>query len=173
LKLSPQNFGTTIRKIEEAWKESTIDEPIKYTFVDDIIKQLYIKEQQNALIAVIASILAIFVAILGLYGLTSFSVESRTKEIGVRKVMGSSIISICYLISKKTLVLITISALISFPLIYYVSNKWLENFYYRISPGIITFMAGLIITILISLLTISYRTFNAAITNPARSLRYE
>ena len=137
------------------------------------MRQLYIKERQNALIAVVSSILAIFVAILGLYGLTSFSVENRTKEIGVRKVMGSSITSICYLISKETLLLIMISALISFPVIYFVAGKWLENFFYRINPGVITFMGGLIITMLIALLTISYRTIKAARTNPARSLRYE
>ena len=173
VKIASQNYAGTIKRLEDAWHESKADEPIRYRFMDDIMRQLYIKERQNALIAVVSSILAIFVAILGLYGLTSFSVENRTKEIGVRKVMGSSITSICYLISKETLLLIMISALISFPVIYFVAGKWLENFFYRINPGVITFMGGLIITMLIALLTISYRTIKAARTNPARSLRYE
>jgi putative ABC transport system permease protein len=173
VRIAQQNYGEIISKIEDAWQESQAAEPIRYTFMDDIMRQLYIRERQNALIAVISAILAIFVAILGLYGLTSFSVENRTKEIGIRKVMGSSITGICYLITKKTLILITISSFISFPFIYYASGKWLENFYYRIDPGIITFLGGLIITMLIALLTVSYRTFKAAKVNPARSLRYE
>ena len=173
VKISPQNSRETIRKIENNWKEFTTDEPIKYSFVDDIMNQLYIKERQNALIALISSILAILIAALGLYGLTSYTVEHRTKEIGVRKAMGSSVPGICFLVSRETIILVAISALFSFPLIYYVSGKWLENFYYRISPGIFTFLAGLIIVMLIALVTISYRTFKAARVNPAHSLRYE
>jgi len=173
VKISPQNYRETIGKIEDTWKKFTIDEPIKYTFVDDRMKQLYLTEQQNALIAVISSILAIFIAALGLYGLTSYTVEHRTKEIGVRKAMGSSVLSICYRISRETIILVAISALISFPVIYYVSGKWLENFYYRIRPGILTFLGGLTIALLIALLTISYRTLKAARSNPAQSLRYE
>jgi putative ABC transport system permease protein len=173
VKISPRNYSETIRKIEDNWKEFTTDEPIKYNFVDDIINQLYIKERQNALIAVISSVLAIFIAALGLYGLTSYTVEHRIKEIGIRKAMGSSVLSICYRISRETIILVTISAFISFPIIYYISEKWLENFYYRISPGIPTFLGGLITAMLIALLTISYRTVKAARANPAESLRYE
>jgi putative ABC transport system permease protein len=173
VKISPQNYNETIKKIENNWKKFTTDEPIKYNFVDDIMNQLYIKERQNALIAVISSILAIFIAALGLYGLTSYTVEHRTKEIGVRKAMGSSVPGICFLLSRETIILVAISALLSFPVIYYVSGKWLENFYYRISPGIFTFLGGLIIVMLIALLTITYRTFKSARTNPALSLRYE
>ena len=137
------------------------------------MKQLYVKEHQNALIAVISSILAIFIAALGLYGLTSYTVEHRTKEIGVRKAMGSSIPGIYFAISKEIIILISVSALLSFPVIYYVSGKWLENFYYRINPGLLTFLGGLIIALGIAVLTISYRTIRAARVNPAQSLRYE
>ncbi len=92
---------------------------------------------------------------------------------GVRKAMGSSVQGICFRISREIIILVAISALLSSPVIYYVSGKWLENFYYRISPGIFTFLGGLIIVMLIALLTISYRTFKAASANPALSLRYE
>ena len=173
VKISPKNQIETIRKIETAWKEFTTDEPLKYRFIDDIMKQLYVKERQNALIAVISSILAVFIAALGLYGLTSYTVEQRTKEIGVRKAMGSSVTGIYFVISREIIILISISALLSFPVIYYVSGKWLENFYYRISPDLLTFLGGLIIAFGIAFLTISYRTLKAARVNPAQSLRYE
>jgi putative ABC transport system permease protein len=172
-KISSGNHRETIKKIETAWKEFVKDDPFKYHFVDDIMKQLYVKERQNALIAVISSILAIFIAALGLYGLTSYTVEQRTKEIGVRKAMGSSVPGIYFAISREIIILISVSALLSFPVIYYVSSKWLENFYYKISPGLLTFLAGLIIALGIAVLTISYRTFRAARVNPAQSLRYE
>jgi len=173
VKISPQNYRETIRKIEATWKVFTTSEPVKYTFVDDIMEQQYIKERQNALIAIISAVLAIFIAALGLYGLTSYTVERRTKEIGVRKAMGSSVAGICFRMSGDIMILVAISAIISFPVIYYVSGKWLENFYYRINPGILTYLSGLIIALLIALLTISYRTFKAARANPAQSLRYE
>ncbi len=101
VKISPKNYTETIKKIETAWKEFATDDPLKYHFIDDIMKQLYVKERQNALIAVISSILAIFIAALGLYGLTSYTVEQRTKEIGVRKAMGSSVSGIYFAISRE------------------------------------------------------------------------
>ena len=173
VKVSPKNHTETIKKIETAWKEFTTNDPLRYRFIDDIMKQLYVKERQNAIIAVISSILAIFIAALGLYGLTSYTVEQRTKEIGVRKAMGSSVPGIYFAISRETIILILISALLSFPIIYYVSGKWLENFYYKISPGLLTFLGGLIVALGIAILTISYRTLRAARVNPAQSLRYE
>jgi putative ABC transport system permease protein len=173
VKISPNNNRETIKKIETNWKEVTTDDPLKYRFIDDIMRQLYVKERQNALIAVISSILAIFIAALGLYGLTSYTVEQRTKEIGVRKAMGSSVPGIYFIISREIIILISISALLSFPIIYYVSGKWLENFYYRISPGLFTFLGGLFVALGIAVLTISYRTLRAARINPAQSLKYE
>jgi putative ABC transport system permease protein len=122
---------------------------------------------------VIFSILAIFIAVLGLFGLTSFTVEQRTKEIGVRKAMGSSVSGIYMVISREVIVLVTISAIIAWPIIYYIADKWLENFYYRTEPGLLTFAAGLIIALGIALITISFRIMRAARVNPARSLKYE
>ena len=173
VRISPKSYRETIKKIESAWKEFVTDDPFKYKFVDDIMKQLYLKERQNALIAVVSSILAILIAVLGLYGLTSYTIEQRTKEIGVRKAMGSSVTGIYFSISREIIILISVAAALSFPLIYYVSGKWLNNFYYRISPGFFTFLAGLIIALGIAVLTISYRTLRAAQVNPAQSLRYE
>jgi putative ABC transport system permease protein len=173
VKLMAENYAKTIIAIEEVWKEFTANDPLQYYFVDDDFEQMYIQEKQNAQMAVIFSILAIFIAVLGLFGLTSFTIEQRTKEIGVRKAMGSSVSGIYLVISKEVMVLVTISALIAWPLIYYIADKWLENFYYRIDPGMITFVAGLFIAMGIALLTISFRIMRAARVNPAQSLKYE
>jgi len=173
VKLSAQNYARTITDIETVWKEFTSNNPLQYYFVDEDFEQMYIQEKQNAQMAVIFSILAIFIAVLGLFGLTSFTVEQRTKEIGVRKAMGSSVSGIYLVISREVIVLVTISALIAWPLIYYIADKWLENFYYRIDPGLLTFATGLFIALGIALLTISFRIMRAARVNPAQSLKYE
>jgi putative ABC transport system permease protein len=173
VRLSPQNYAKTISAIEDKWKEYVSNGPLQYYFVDADFEQMYVQEKQNAQMAVIFSILAIFIASLGLFGLTSFTVEQRTKEIGVRKAMGSSVGGIYVEISKEIIILISVSALIAWPVIYYIAARWLENFYYRIDPGLFSFAAGLIIALGIAVLTISYRILRAARVNPAQSLKYE
>jgi putative ABC transport system permease protein len=173
VKLSAQNYAKTIAEIENKWKEYTENNPLQYYFVDADFERMYIQEKQNAQMAVIFSILAIFIAALGLFGLTSFTVEQRTKEIGVRKAMGSSIPGIYFVISREVIILVSISALIAWPLIYYIASKWLENFYYKINLGVFSFVAGLAIALGIAVLTISYRILSAARVNPAQSLKYE
>jgi len=173
IKLSAQNYQQTIGEIEKRWKEFTSNDPLQYYFVDEDFEQMYLQEKQNAQLAVIFSALAILIAALGLFGLTSFTVEQRTKEIGVRKAMGSSVSGIYYVISREIIVLVTISALIAWPLIYFIAGKWLENFYYRINAGAFSFVAGLGIALLVATVTISYRILKAAAVNPAQSLKYE
>jgi putative ABC transport system permease protein len=173
VRLKPENYTKTIAAIESKWKEFVPNTPLQYFFLDEEFERMYIQEKQNAQMAVIFSILAIFIASLGLFGLTSFTVEQRTKEIGVRKAMGSSIGGIYVEISKEIVILVSISALIAWPVIYYWSGKWLENFYFRISPGLFSFVSGLLIAIGIAVITISYRIMKAARVNPAQSLKYE
>jgi putative ABC transport system permease protein len=173
VKLSAKNYSTTINEIEKVWKEYTANAPLQYYFIDEDFEKMYVQEKQNARMAVVFSILAIFIATLGLFGLTSFTVEQRTKEIGVRKAMGSSVAGIFVVISREIVILVTISALISCPLIYYIGENWLENFYYRINLGVFSFVAGLTIALGIALMTISYRILRAASVNPAKSLKYE
>jgi putative ABC transport system permease protein len=173
VKLSGQNTPQIITEIERRWKEFTSNDPLQYYFVAEDFEQMYIQEKQNAQMAVIFSILAVFIAALGLFGLTSFTVEQRTKEIGVRKAMGSSVSGIYLVISKEIIILVLISALIAWPLIYYIADKWLENFYFRINPGAFSFLTGLIIAFLTALITISFRIMRAAMRNPSDSLRYE
>ena len=173
VKLTAQNYSKTISEIEKTWKEFTSNDPLQYYFIDEDFEQMYIQEKQNAQMAVIFSILAIFIASLGLFGLTSFTVEQRTKEIGVRKAMGSSVTGIYAVISKEVIILVSISALLAWPVIYFIAGKWLENFYYRINPGAISFIAGFAIALGIAIITISYRILRAARVNPAQSLKYE
>jgi putative ABC transport system permease protein len=173
VRLSGSNYSSTISAIENKWKEFVPNSPLQYYFVDADFEQMYRQEKQSAQMAVIFSILAIFIASLGLFGLTSFTVEQRTKEIGVRKAMGSSIAGIYIVISREIIILISISALIAWPLIYYIASNWLEGFYYRINLGVFSFIAGLTIALGIAVLTISYRIMKAARINPAQSLKYE
>jgi putative ABC transport system permease protein len=173
VRLTPKNYMAVINQIETTWKEFLPNNPLQYYFLDEDFEQMYIQEKRNAQMAVIFSILAIFIAALGLFGLTSYTVEQRTKEIGVRKAMGSSISGIYVVISREAILLVTISALIAWPVIYYWAGQWLENFYYRISVGIFTFIAGLSIALGIAILTISFRILRAARINPAQSLKYE
>ena len=173
VRLSAQNYQQTIAGIEERWKEFTSNDPLQYYFIDEDFEQMYLQEKQNAQLAVIFSIIAIFIAALGLFGLTSFTVEQKTKEIGVRKAMGSSIAGIYLVISREIFILISVSAVIAWPLIYFIANRWLENFYFRINPGVMSFLAGLMIAVLVAIITISYRIMKAASVNPAQSLKYE
>jgi putative ABC transport system permease protein len=173
VRLSSQNYTRTIKDIESKWKEFVPNNPLQYYFLDEDFERMYIQEKQNAQMAVIFSILAIFIAALGLFGLTSFTVEQRTKEIGVRKAMGSSVSGIYIEVSKEIVILVSISALIAWPLIYYIAEHWLQHFYYKINLEVFSFIAGLIIALGISLITISYRILRAATVNPAKSLKYE
>jgi putative ABC transport system permease protein len=173
VKLSAANYSSTINDIEKIWKEYSSNSPLQYYFLDADFEKMYSQEKQNAKMAVIFAFLAIFIASLGLFGLTSYTVEQRTKEIGVRKAMGSSMSGIYFEISKEIVILVTISALIAWPVIYFYAGKWLENFYYKINLGVFSFVAGLTIALGIAVLTISYRVIQAARVNPAQSLKYE
>ena len=173
VKLAPGNYSKTLNTIGNLWKEFTGNNSLEYYFFDDDIAKMYIREKQNAQIAVVFSILAIFIAALGLFGLTSFTVDQRTREIGIRKAMGSSVGSIYLAISRETIILISISALIAWPIIYYIAGKWLENFYYRINRDAFSFIAGISIALGIAVLSISYRILRTARINPAQSLKYE
>jgi len=173
IKLSKSYTSNTIIEIEKVWKEYASNDPLKYFFMDQDFDQKYKEEKQNAQLSVIFSFLAIIIAALGLFGLTSLAIEQRTKEIGIRKTMGASVKSIYYLISKEFIILISIATLIAWPLIYFIANNWLQNYYYRIKLRPFDFLSGFLISIVIALLIISYRTIKTARTNPIEALRYE
>ena len=134
VKLTASNYSSTISEIEKVWKEYASNSPLQYYFLDADFEKMYSQEQQSARLAVIFAVLAIFIASLGLFGLTSYTVEQRTKEIGVRKAMGSSIGGIYIEISKEIVILVSISAIIAWPVIYFYAGRWLENFLLQDKP---------------------------------------
>ena len=142
-------------------------------FLDENIAQFYKQENQLALIYKIFAMIAIFISCLGLYGLVSFMAVQRTKEVGIRKVLGASITSIVYLFSKEFMVLITIAFVIAVPAAWYIMNGWLQNFAYRISISAWIFIAAIAISIIIAWLTVGYKAIRAALVNPVKSLRSE
>ena len=173
VRLAPNISSSTIKDIENTWESFSAKTPMQSFFLDKDVERMYREEQQNAQLSVIFTILGILIASLGLFGLTSFTVAQRTKEIGVRKVFGASIANIWYLIAREIVILVVISAVISIPLIWWVADNWLQNYHYRIHLELFDFLSGFIIAIIIALLTISYRAIKTARANPIESLRYE
>jgi putative ABC transport system permease protein len=173
VKISSADYSGTIAGMEKVWKEFTSGKPLKYYFLEDDMGQMYLGETQDASIAMLFSVISVLIAILGLFGLTSFTVAQRTREIGIRKAMGASVTGIFLRISGETVILITLASLIAFPVIYYLAVKWLESFYYRITMGASIFITGFAVVLGIALLSVSYRIVVAARVNPAQSLKYE
>ncbi|MBU8893597.1 MAG: ABC transporter permease [Bacteroidales bacterium] len=163
----------TLKEIESIWKDFTSNEPMQYFFMDEDLKRLYKEEQQNAKLSIVFTIIAIVIAALGLFGLTSFTVEQRTKEIGIRKALGASVGNIYYIISKEIIILVSISTLLAWPAIFFIARNWLQNYHYKITLNVFDFLTGFLIALTIAVLTISYRALKSAGLNPAESLRYE
>ncbi len=173
IRMSSNSPSSTINEIEKTWKEFTSNDPMQYFFMDKDFERLYKEEKQSANLAILFTFLAILIASLGLFGLTSFTVEQRTKEMGVRKAMGATVSSLFVLISREIVLLVCISTLIAWPIMYFISKNWLQNYHYRINLPLFDFLLGFIIAIAIALITISYRTIKSARVNPSESLRYE
>jgi len=173
VKVSAENMSATLNRIEAKWKEFSDNDPMLYFFMDNEYANLYKEEQRSSRLATSFAILTIFIASLGLFGLTSFTAEQRTKEIGIRKAMGSSISGIVKMIAKETLYLILIALVVSWPIAWYFLVNWLNNYPYRISFQPLDFIFTLLVLVVVAFVTISYQTIRAARKNPAHSLRYE
>lgn len=173
VKLKPGQIEKTIDFIKEKWSHFVQSTPFNYSFLENDWESKYRQEKKAGVIFRIFSLLAIAISCLGLFGLASFMAEQRTKEIGVRKVFGASVFKILQILYREVVILIIISTLISWPLGYYFTNHWLQDFAYRIDINIVTFITASLITFTIALTTISYRAYKAATINPAESLRDE
>jgi putative ABC transport system permease protein len=173
LKLSGIDTQQTISFIETKWKEVFPDEPFVYTYLSERFNGQFEADEKRGLIFTIFTILAILIACLGLFGLASYMVEQRTKEIGIRKVFGANERKIMMLISKDFLILISIGIIIAVPVAYYFMNNWLQNYVYRMKIGASLFIIAALMTILITFITISYKAFQAAAMNPANSIKIE
>ena len=162
-----------VKRVDETWKEFAPGEPLEYEFLDQNYDRLFRAEQRLGKIFSMFTILAIFIACLGLFGLASFMAEQRTKEIGIRKTLGASIVNLSSLLSTEFTKLVVISFVLAVIPSYYFMNKWLNGFVYHENLGVWVFIGAGILVLLISWLTVSYQAFKAAMTNPVNSLKYE
>ena len=167
------NVPAALAQIEKTWKKYLPEIPYEYKFLDDRYAKLYDSENKQSSLFTIFSCIAIFIACLGLFGLSAFTITQRVKEIGIRKVLGASTGSIVELISKDFLVLVVIAAIVAFPVAWYAMDHWLQDFAYRIRIGWGVFVIAGIIALLIAFATIGLQAAKAARSNPVKNLRSE
>lgn len=173
MQFTTQDLPTLMSKLEETWASTAEGAPFNYTFVDQAVDNQYRQEERLSQIVFFGSTLAIIIACLGLFGLASLMIIRRTKEIGVRKVLGASSSNILLLINKEFTKLVAIGFLIAAPIAWYGMNTWLKDFAYRIDLGVGTFLLAGIITLVVAWLTVSYQSIKATLINPTESLRSE
>jgi putative ABC transport system permease protein len=173
LKTNSNDIGNTVSQIEQQWKSMAPGQPFVYSFLDEEFNDMYQSEQQVSIIFTTFAMLAVFIACMGLFALAAFTAEQRTKEIGVRKVLGASVKSIVYLLSKEFIKLISISFVIAAPLAWWGISTWLESYTYKTTIGIEIYLIAGLLAFLVAWLTMSYQSIKAALSNPVESLRSE
>lgn len=169
----PGRSNDAVAAVEKIWKELLPQTPFAHKFLDEEFNLLHRADQKTAGIIWIFSLIAIFISCLGLYGLAAFSAERRTREIGIRKVLGATVSNVVQLISSEFIILVTISIFIATPIARWLMGKWLEEFAYRIEPGWWMFALAGLLAVLVAFVTVSFQAIKAAIANPVKSLRTE
>jgi putative ABC transport system permease protein len=172
-RISPVGISGTLSFFREKWKEISPAFPFEYTFLDEDFDKLYRADEKTGRIVGIFSLLAVIVACLGLFGLASFAAEQRTKEIGIRKVVGASVSGIILLLSKEFAKWILAANVLAWPIAYFSMSLWLRNFAYKISPGVEVFLLSGLLALFVALATVSFQSVKAALADPVDSLRYE
>ncbi|MDO1447357.1 ABC transporter permease [Rhodocytophaga aerolata] len=173
VRIQGKDMPATIGFIERTWKKFDAEFPLQYSFMDEDIQNLYVAEQRFLQVFITFATLAIFIACLGIFGLASYTATQRTKEIGIRKVLGASVPSIVLLLSKDFTRLVLLSFIIAAPIAWYMMHQWLQNFAYRIDIGPSVFIISGLLALLIAWLTVSYQSVKTALMNPIKSLRNE
>ena len=173
IRIKPGNISGTTKFIENTWDKVNPGRPFEFTFLDDYLNKIYNSDIKTEQLFGTFAFIAILIACLGLFGLASFTAEQKTKEIGVRKVLGASVSGIFLLLSKEFVKWVLISCVIAFPAAYFIMQDWLTKFAYRTNISAFVFIVGALITIFIALFTVSYQSIKAALTNPVKSLKYE
>lgn len=173
LKIKSTNIPATIDYVKGVMKKFSPSYPFSYSFFDEVFERAYFTEQRIGRIFGAFSFLGIFIACLGLFGLTAFAAEQRTKEIGVRKVLGASDSKIFLLLSREFVKWVLFANIIAWPVAYYAMNSWLQNFAYRVHLGVAAFIIAGVAALLIAYITVSYQSIKSARTNPVNSLKYE
>ncbi|UCE43248.1 MAG: ABC transporter permease [Candidatus Aminicenantes bacterium] len=172
-RIPPEEVSTSLGLIENTWKRVIPTYPFEYRFMDERYDRMYRTEQRIGTLLRYFAILAVFVACLGLFGLASFMAEKRTKEIGIRKVLGASIAQITRLLCKEFFLLVIVANIIAWPAAYFVMKKWLQSYAYRAELGIFVFFGAMLLALLVAILSVGYQAVRAARANPSDSLRYE
>jgi putative ABC transport system permease protein len=165
--------GRRIAAVKKVWDELVPSFPFDYTFLDAHFEEVYRSDKQMSAVVAIMAGLSILISCIGLFGLAAITIEKKTKEIGVRKVLGATESQITVLLSRNFALLIVIAFVIVSPLTYLALHRWLDGFAYRININLLVFVLGGILALAIGLLTISYHTFRSARANPVKALRYE
>jgi putative ABC transport system permease protein len=173
IRLTGNNLEPTIQFIKNTWQQFAPNMDFNYTFLDERLHNLYKAEQKLNTIYVLFAAIAIFIACLGLFGLATFTAQQRTKEIGIRKVLGASAFTITSLLSKDFIKLVLLALIIATPVAWWAMNEWLQNFAFHININAGTFLSAGLLAILIALVTISFQAVRAAFSNPVKSLRSE
>jgi putative ABC transport system permease protein len=173
VKISGQDIPATITFIESKYQEFFPDEIFAYRFLDEDFERMYQEERKSGKVILYLAGLAIFIACLGLFGLASFATKQRTKEIGIRKVVGASVGSITWLLNSQFLKLTFLGCVLAWPLAYYIMHRWLQNFLYRTPLQIWVFGAAGLAAVFVALLTVSFQSIRAAAADPCDSLRTE
>ncbi|MFP4024449.1 MAG: ABC transporter permease [Thiohalospira sp.] len=173
VKLQTENLTQSVKFIENTFHKFLPGNSFEYFFLDDDFEKLYQAEKRTAMVFTIFSVLAIFVASLGLFGLAAFSVEKRNKEIGIRKALGAGFMNIVKILYREILILLVVSSVIAWPLSYYLMNEWLQNFAYKIDLTLFPFIIATILALIIATLTVGSQIVRSATTNPAHAMRYE
>jgi len=173
IKINSSNIPKTIDYVKSLMKKFSSNYPFEYSFFDEVFDRAYHTEQRMVNIFSSFAFLAIIIACLGLFGLSTFAVEQRTKEIGIRKVVGASVPRVAMLLSKEFIRWVVLANLIAWPIAYFAMNKWLQNFVYRINQNLSLFMFAALIALVIAVLTVSMQSIKAAFAKPADSLKYE
>jgi len=173
VRLKAGNIAKDIETLKQTWKTVAPGQDFEFKFLDESIASLYKAEQRTSTIVMIASALSIFIACMGLFGLATLTVARRTKEIGIRKVLGANVTTIVRLLTKDFAKLVVLAALIAFPLAGWFISDWLKDFAYRTSISWWVYVLAGSLALLIALLTIGLQTIKAAWMNPVKSLRTE
>ena len=173
VRLSSDNIRQSIESIKTIWAQYAGKQEFEYTFFNEDYARLYKSEERTSKLFASFSLLAILIGCLGLFGLVAYTAEKKTKEIGIRKVLGSSILSIVLLLSTEFIKWIVIANIIAWPIAYYLMNEWLNDFAYRMDIRITVFLFAGASSLIIAMMSVSYQAIKAAVANPVESLKYE
>ena len=172
-KIAPENMSETIASIEEKWNEIEPSHPFRYTFLNEDFGALFKQQENFGTMFLYLTILAIIISCMGLYGLASYTAEQRTKEIGIRKVLGASVPQLMNMLTKDFIKLVLLANIFAWPITLLLAREWLSNFSYQIDLPYMPFLLASVVAVVIALITVSYQAYVAATSDPVNALKYE